>query len=784
MALTVLLLLLLQLHFLWPAPATVAISSTPSVVKPGCQVKCGNITVPYPFGLRDGDPSCYREGFNLICDHASTPPKLFVRVSEDRDHWKEVIDISLVQGQLRIYSVIEYACYDRSGKVNSSNSFFGFRRLALPFSFSQTRNRYTVIGCDADARMTDYIPVGNSPTGVRFSTWYTYGCANDRENMTLLTNGTCTESYGCCQMNIPKGVKTFDSSINTRTPNEPDTDVLDANPCKYHFLVDYEWYNYFSVADIRGFDFYTRNGGKVPVVLDWAIERFWCENASTTDPNYACRGNHSECLNSPSGWGYLCNCSQGYLGNPYLDDGCQDIDECAKPESHDCTEQAVCTNTPGSFKCTCPPGTEGDGKRKGQGCIPLPPSRTKLLVTQVLIGVGLGAVFILASYWLYQVFKKKQIKNRKESYFKRNGGLLLHQQVSTKEGNVEKIKIFSAEELERATDQYNEDRILGQGGQGTVYKGMLQDGRIVAIKKSKIVDESQLEQFINEVIILSQINHRNVVKLLGCCLEVEIPLLVYEFISGGTLSHNIHHYEDFPLSWDNRLRIATEVAGAIAYLHSAAAVPIYHRDIKSSNILLDDKGRVKVSDFGTSRSVEIDKTHLTTIVQGTFGYLDPEYFQSSQFTDKSDVYSFGVVLVELLTGEKPISSTRQAEGKNLVTYFVSKMEENHLFEILDAHVINEGKKEELQKIADLAKRCLNLKRKKRPTMKEVALKLEGLRSFAGHSQIQRNTEEVEYMIDEPYGLWSATSTSTGHTSLENDIISQLEEKPLLVNSSS
>ncbi|KAL7258492.1 hypothetical protein ACSBR1_004593 [Camellia fascicularis] len=254
----------------------------------------------------------------------------------------------------------------------------------------------------------------------------------------------------------------------------------------------------------------------------------------------------------------------------------------------------------------------------------------------------------------------------------------------------EVVNDHGSKELDKATDHYNEDRILGQGGQGTVYKGMLSDGSIVAIKKSTIVDEGNVGQFINEVVILSQINHRNVVKLLGCCLETEVPLVVYELISNGTLFEHIHDAnEDFPLPWEMRLRIATEIAGALSYLHSAASVPIYHRDIKSTNILLDDKYRAKVSGFGSSRSVAIDQTHFTTQVQGTFGYLDPEYFQSSQFTEKSDVCSLGVVIVELLTGQKAISSDRSQESRSLATFFIQSMEDNHLFEILDQKIIKE-----------------------------------------------------------------------------------------------
>jgi serine/threonine protein kinase len=144
---------------------------------------------------------------------------------------------------------------------------------------------------------------------------------------------------------------------------------------------------------------------------------------------------------------------------------------------------------------------------------------------------------------------------QKKKFFKRNGGLLLQQQLSSHEANVENIKLINSKDLEKATDNYNANRILGQGGQGTVYKGMLAEGRIVAVKKSKAIDEGkQLEEFVNEVVILSQLNHRNVVKLIACCLETEVPMLVYEYVPNGTLSQYVNgQTEEFPLTWDMRL---------------------------------------------------------------------------------------------------------------------------------------------------------------------------------------------------------------------------------------
>lgn len=356
----------------------------------------------------------------------------------------------------------------------------------------------------------------------------------------------------------------------------------------------------------------------------------------------------------------------------------------------------------------------------------------------------MGSFLFAGVWWLRIWVKKREDIKLKEKFFKRNGGLVLQQQLTSSDGSIDRCKLFTTKELDKATDHFNVNRILGQGGQGTVYKGMLADGRIVAVKKSKIVHEGKLEEFINEVVILSQINHRNVVKLLGCCLETDVPLLVYEFISNGTLFQYLHDQnEEFPLTWEMRLRIATEVAGSLSYLHSAASMPIYHRDIKSTNILLNEKYTAKVADFGTSKFIAIDQTHVTTKVQGTFGYLDPEYFRSGQFTDKSDVYSFGVVLVELLTGQKPIILTGSKEATGLAAYFILSMEENRLYDFLDDQVRKVGQKEEIMTIATLATRCLNLNGKGRPTMKEVATELERIQALQKDINVKQICDEIE-----------------------------------------
>ncbi|MFS7974859.1 putative protein kinase RLK-Pelle-WAK family [Helianthus anomalus] len=181
-------------------------------------------------------------------------------------------------------------------------------------------------------------------------------------------------------------------------------------------------------------------------------------------------------------------------------------------------------------------------------------------------------------------------------------------------------KIFAARILKKATNNFHKTNVIGQGGYGTVYKGTLEDKTMVAIKQSKSIDKNQIKQFINEVIMLSEVNHSNIVRLLGCCLETQTPLLVYEFVTNKTLYHHLHEKDyDSSMTFERRLNIATQTLEALAHIHSTTQ--IIHRDIKSSNILLTDDYTVKVSDFGISKFIPMDQTHIQTLVHGTLGYM-------------------------------------------------------------------------------------------------------------------------------------------------------------------
>ncbi|KAK7831681.1 wall-associated receptor kinase 3 [Quercus suber] len=457
-----------------------------------------------------------------------------------------------------------------------------------------------------------------------------------------------------------------------------------------------------------------------------------------------------------------------------------DIDECQNPNP--CYKE-LCHNFDGGFNCYCPKGYEGDGMKNGTSC-KLLVTQSKITIIALCISVGLLVLFV-GSSWMYWGLKKRKLIKLREKFFQQNGGLLLQQKLSNRKGSVEASKIYSADEIKKATNNYDESRVLGQGGYGIVYKGILPDNKVIAIKKSKIGNQIQIEQFINEINVLTQINHRNVVKLLGCCLETEVPLLVYEFITKGTLSDHIHDKSlSSILSWEKRLKIAAETAGALAYLHSATSVPIIHRDVKAANILLDDNFTAKVSDFGASRLVPLDQTQLNTLVQGTFGYLDPEYFHTSQLTEKSDVYSFGVVLAELLTGKMALSFDRPEIDRNLAMCFVSAVKDDRLVQILEDSIVNEGNIEELKEVANLAKRCLKVTSEDRPSMKEVAMELEGFVIMEKHPWRNTSvyTEETEFLLGAPtqsfsvdVGPSSASSTGIGYDSMRNEVLKPLDD---------
>ncbi|XP_057442737.1 wall-associated receptor kinase 1-like [Lotus japonicus] len=397
-----------------------------------------------------------------------------------------------------------------------------------------------------------------------------------------------------------------------------------------------------------------------------------------------------------------------------------------------------CRNINGSYQCFCPKGQSGDGTEK-RGC------HKQEVLTKVIIGAGAGLIILFVGIAsMYLLYQKRKLMKLKEKFFRENGGFILQQKLHAREDSSQTAKIFTEDELKKATNNYDESVIIGRGGYGIVFKGILPDKRIIAIKKSKIVDKSQIEQFINEVVVLSQIIHKNVVKLLGCCLETEVPLLVYEFVSNGTLHDFIHNGgKEENETWKTRLRIAAEAAGALSYLHSDAFVPIIHRDVKGANILLDDTYRAKVSDFGASKLVPLDQADIATMVQGTLGYLDPEYMQSQHLTEKSDVYSFGVVLVELLTGEKPISFDRQEEKRSLAMHFLSCLKEDRMFDLVQAGIMNEENKQEIKEVPVLAAKCLRLRGEERPSMKEVAMELEGLRLMEKHPWTSREQDLEE-----------------------------------------
>ncbi|XP_023899353.1 LEAF RUST 10 DISEASE-RESISTANCE LOCUS RECEPTOR-LIKE PROTEIN KINASE-like 1.4 [Quercus suber] len=303
--------------------------------------------------------------------------------------------------------------------------------------------------------------------------------------------------------------------------------------------------------------------------------------------------------------------------------------------------------------------------------------------------------------------------------------------------------VFSYEELEEATNNFDPSKEIGKGGFGKVYYGKLHDGRVVAVKRLHENNMKRVEQFMNEVEILTKIRHQNLVALYGCTSQRSQELiLVYEYVSNGTVADHLHgdRSKSGLLTWPVRLSIAIESAEALAYLHVSDVI---HRDVKTNNILLDENFQVKVADFGLSRLFPTDVTHVSTAPQGTPGYVDPEYFQCYQLTQKSDVYSFGVVLLELISSLPAVDMNRHRQDINLVNMAVNKNQNHALHELVDPLLGFEKDytvKKMTTSVAELAFRCLEKERDMRPSMDEVLEILRGIQN--GNEEMGAQKAEV------------------------------------------
>ncbi|BAF26093.2 Os10g0151500 [Oryza sativa Japonica Group] len=687
------------------ASAAESISGRPAA---GCQTRCGDVSIPYPFGI---GPNCsHGKGFEIACDtrtrNGSGELVPTLAAANGTIHVQSLFVAPIPE--VKVMLPVAYQCYNSSDSV--TESFFGAVDLNNNgvYRISDKRNMFVVLGCNTMAYTNNGDSHGKGP----YAGLYYTGCVSYCNDSSSAQDGMCA-GIGCCHVDISPGL-----SDNVVTFGEWSRYFqVDFNPCNYAFLVAKDEYN-FQRSDLQK----DLNRTK-PVWLDWAIRDGGNSSASSScpapevrekmPPEYACVSDNSECVNSTNGPGYYCKCSKGYEGNPYLVGGCNDIDECARSDEYPC--HGDCRNTVGDYHCKCRTGYQprGGGPKIDECSQKFP------LPAQIALGISLGFSFlIVAALFTLMMLQKRKINE----YFKKNGGSILQK--------VDNIMIFSKDDLKKITK--NNSHVIGQGGFGKVFKGTLEDNTMVAVKTSIEVNEARKEDFTNEVIIQSRMMHNNIIKLLGCCLEVDVPMLVYEFAANGSLQDILHGdaNRSLLLTLDIRLDIAIESAEGLKYMHSSTNCTIRHGDVKPANILLTDKFVPKISDFGTSKLLTVDKD-FTMFVVGSMGYIDPIFHKTGRLTQKSDVYSFGVVLLELIS-RKP---TIYGENFSLIIEFQKAYDEVHSGRAMfDKEIAVEEDIFILEEIGKLAMECLKEKVEERPDMKEVAERLVMLRRARKHGQ--------------------------------------------------
>ncbi|KAK7357752.1 hypothetical protein VNO80_17048 [Phaseolus coccineus] len=365
-------------------------------------------------------------------------------------------------------------------------------------------------------------------------------------------------------------------------------------------------------------------------------------------------------------------------------------------------------------------------------CVNVPKKGLRWKVRLALgLGIGIPCMMLIGLLFFFLRNKRKYATSgghleSKDSYS--DSSSILDRASS---GEYFGVPLFSYAQLKEITNNFDHTQELGDGGFGTVYYGKLPDGREVAVKRLYEHNWRRVEQFMNEVKILTRLRHKNLVSLYGCTSRHSRELLlVYEYISNGTVACHLHGGLAKPglLPWPTRIKIAIETASALAYLHAS---DIIHRDVKTNNILLDNNFGVKVADFGLSRDFPNDATHVSTAPQGSPGYLDPEYYSRYQLTSKSDVYSFGVVLIELISSKPAVDLNRSRDEINLSNLAVRKIQECAIGELVDPCLgfdSDSGVKGMIISVAGLALQCLQGETELRPSMDEVLHELQRIES--------------------------------------------------------
>ncbi|XP_057855629.1 cysteine-rich receptor-like protein kinase 42 [Cryptomeria japonica] len=326
---------------------------------------------------------------------------------------------------------------------------------------------------------------------------------------------------------------------------------------------------------------------------------------------------------------------------------------------------------------------------------------------------------------------------------------------------------FDFKILKKATNNFDQANKLGQGGFGEVFKGTLKNGNVVAIKKLTLGRSVRATaEFESEVKLISNVHHKNLVRLLGCCRQGHERLLVYEYMPNGSLDRILFGEHKKHLGWKERFNIILGTARGLAYLHEEFHICIIHRDIKSSNILVDHNLEAKIADFGLARLLPHDKSHISTKFAGTLGYTAPEYAGHGQLTEKADTYSFGVVVLEIVSGRKSIDLNQPPDKQYLLEWVWSLHEENKVLEMAESKEKIEGySEEEVLRVINLALQCIQGSTTHRPSMSEVVTILLSKAEIDFQKPLQPAFVDVGYKVRGESSPPSSQSNATVTESL-------------------